>query len=159
MLKELLIIILLTFVPALELRASIPYGVLIAGINWATVFLVGCAANIILGLIIYYFIDVFIHLFLKAEPIKRIWEKVIERTQKKVQPYVEKYGEMGLAVFIGIPLPGSGVYTAAIAAYLLGMSYKKFFIATIWGVLIAGTIVTAIVLSGNEAWYFLIKRL
>jgi len=66
--------------------------------------------------------------------------------QKRIKPYVDKYGELGVAVFIGIPLPGSGVYTGAFGAFLLGLDRRKFAIANVLGVCIAGTIVTAVTL-------------
>jgi uncharacterized membrane protein len=56
---------------------------------------------------------------------------------------------LGVAIFIGIPLPGTGVYAAALGSNLIGLSYKKFIIADIIGVLIAGIIVTIITLSGR----------
>ena len=84
---------------------------------------------------------------------------MIIRNQKKVHKYVEKYGVLGLGLFIGVPLPGSGVYSGALAAYLLGFKFKEFFKAAIIGVLIAGVIITLISTAGNTALYFLIKRI
>lgn len=81
---------------------------------------------------------------------------------------VEKYGELGVAVFIGIPLPGSGVYTGAFGAYLLGLDKRKFGVANVIGVLIAGVAVTVlclliqkgiVVVSEDGGWIdWLIKR-
>ena len=76
---------------------------------------------------------------------------------KTYDEYVEKYGEIGVAIFIGIPLPGSGVYTGSMGSYLLGVSKKDFIIACILGVLIAGTAVTLITLFGSGAWHFFLK--
>ena len=72
---------------------------------------------------------------------------------------MDKYGEIGIALFIGIPLPGSGVYSGSLGANLIGLKYKKFIIANILGVLIAGIIVTIIVLSGNNAFSYFIKTI
>ena len=79
---------------------------------------------------------------------KNIWP-ILEKTQHKIHPYVEKYGELGVAVFIGIPLPMSGVYTGAFGAYLLGVDKKKFAIANVIGVLIAAVAVTTLCLLIN----------
>ena len=63
-----------------------------------------------------------------------------------------------MAVFIGIPLPGSGVYTGALGAYLLGVDRRKFSVANVLGVLIAGAAVTAVCLLilhgavGENSW-------
>ena len=61
----------------------------------------------------------------------------------------EKYGIIGLALFIGVPLPGSGVYSGALGAYLLGFNFKDYFKAAVLGVLIAATIVTIVSIFGN----------
>ena len=60
-------------------------------------------------------------------------------------------------MFIGIPLPGSGVYSGALGSYLIGLKYKKFIIANIVGVVIAGIIVTLVVLSGNGIFSLFVK--
>jgi len=65
---------------------------------------------------------------------------------------------MGVAIFIGIPLPGSGVYTGALGSYLLGVQKKKFMVANAIGVLIAAVAVTGLSLLilkgavGKESW-------
>ncbi|MBW2964479.1 hypothetical protein KY363_03390, partial [Candidatus Woesearchaeota archaeon] len=67
MIKEILILTLITFIPALELRASIPYGILKMHMHWLDVFLICVIANIILGIIIYFLLDKVVHLFLKIK--------------------------------------------------------------------------------------------
>jgi multidrug efflux pump subunit AcrA (membrane-fusion protein) len=54
---------------------------------------------------------------------------------------------MGLALFIGIPLPGTGAYTGAAGAFALGMKKRQFAIANIAGVCMAGIAVTIIVVK------------
>ncbi|PIZ50739.1 ligand-binding protein SH3 [Candidatus Woesearchaeota archaeon CG_4_10_14_0_2_um_filter_33_13] len=156
--SALLQMVLLTLAPFLELRASIPYGVFATNYSLLTVFTICVLVNIILGPIVYFFYDKIIHIFLKIKFIDRIYQKMVLKTQKKVHPYVEKYGILGLAVFIGVPLPGSGVYTGALAAYLLGFRKRDFLFATIIGVVIAGIIVMLVSTAGNGIWQFLIKK-
>ena len=59
---------------------------------------------------------------------------------------VEKYGLIGLALFVAVPLPGSGVYAGALLAWALGMNKKytlfSIFLSLTAGVLIAGILVT-----------------
>ncbi len=159
MLKDVIWIILLTFLPFLELRASIPYGILVLKKNFILVFIICVIANILLGFVLYPFIDFIIKTLTKIELINKIYQRYIINIQNKVKKYIEKYGELGLAVFIGIPLPGSGVYSGSIAAYLLGFKYKKFIISNIIGVLIAGIIVTIAALSSSEVFAIFIKTI
>ncbi len=144
---NILYIILLTLIPTLELRASIPYGILIARLPALEVFAIAVVVNILLGLVLFLFLDSLVKFFTRFQLINNIYEKIIARTQRKVKPYVERFGTIGIALFIGIPLPGSGVWTGALAAYLLGLKFRKFVLADIVGVLIAGVLVTAISLG------------
>lgn len=142
-------IILLTFLPTLELRASIPYGVLATDVPLYMVLLLAIVFNILLGFALYFLMDWVIVHFRKIAWFDRLFEKIVARPRKRIQKAVDKWGELGIALFIGVPLPGSGVYTAALGAYLLGVSKKEFFKATIIGVLIAAALVTIITLTGS----------
>jgi len=129
--NEILELIGLTLLPFLELRASIPYGVFNTEFTIAQIFIICTVANIALAPIVYIFVNYFMHFFLKVKFIDRIYQKLVTRTQKRVQPYVDKYGIIGLGLFIGVPLPGSGVYSGTLGAYLLGFKFRDFLIATI----------------------------
>ncbi len=155
--QAILILILITLIPTLELRASIPYGILRADVHWGTVVLVCVVTNIVLGPLVYLFLDKAMALLLRFEWLKGIYQGTVTRTQRRIQKSVDRYGEVGVALFIGIPLPGTGSYSGALGAYLLGLGYRRFIIANIIGVLMAGAIVTAAVLSGVEAFRMLIK--
>ena len=160
MLLKILVLILVTFIPFLELRASIPLGILSGkiglfnltlqgfGLNWPLVFLVCVVSNMILGPLVYLFLDKFVHYFLHFKLFANYYRKKVIDTQRKLEPYVRKYGTFGVALFIGAPLPGTGSYTGALGAYLLGLGYKKFILANALGVLIAGAIVTIFTLTG-----------
>lgn len=146
MFSSILWMTLITFIPALELRASIPYGIFATEVPWYAVFLVCVAANVLVGWLVFWLMGPVFQLFRKIRWFdEKVWPK-LERRQEKLRPYVEKYGEWGVAVFIGVPLPGTGVFTGAFGAYLLKLNPKKFSVANIAGVLIAGVAVTALCL-------------
>ncbi|MCG2719439.1 MAG: small multi-drug export protein [Nanoarchaeota archaeon] len=157
--NEILILIGLTLLPFLELRASIPYGIFNTDLHWSLVFLICVVFNIILAPIIYFFLDKVMHIFLKIKAIDKCWQWWTSKTQKKIKKYVDKYGELGVAVFIGIPLPGSGVYSGALGSYLIGLSFKKFIKAAIIGVLIAGVVVLIVSLTGVGIFKVFVKSI
>ena len=151
-LNNILMIIGLVFVPTLELRAAIPYGIATLGSEeWLLILIISIIANIILGAVFYYFLDWIIYLVTKIEFLNKIYQKKYLKVQTKIKSKVDKYGLLGVSLFIAVPLPGSGSYTGAIAAKTLGLSNKKFLIANSIGVTIAGIIVTIISLGGLEA--------
>jgi uncharacterized membrane protein len=157
MLREILVLILLTCTPIFELRGSIPYGILKYDMHWLPVFIICVIANIVIGMIVYFLLDKCVHLVIRIKWVNRVYQHFVVKTQRKMRPYVEKYGTLGVAIFIGVPLPGSGVYTGALGSYLLGLGYKRFFIADTIGVLIAAVAVTLIVLFGSGAWNLFVK--
>lgn len=157
MIDKIVALILLTFVPVFELRWSIPIGLFSGNIDvpiigamqgfalpLEIVFITCVLANAVLGIIAYFFFEEIIHFFLRIKTLEKFYNHVIIRAQKKSKNLIEKYGFFGLAIFIAIPLPGSGTWTGAAIGNFLGTGYKKFFLANLIGVIISGTIVTAI---------------
>lgn len=157
--SDLLQIVLITLIPALELRASLPYAILSLGMPWYWAFLFVVCVNIILAPVVFYALKFFLDLVIKVPVFKRIYEHSLHKVQEKIQPKVEKYGFWGLAIFIGIPLPGSGVYTGALAAFVLDIKPRQFILASVVGVLIAALIVLIAVLSGAELLSWIIKNI
>jgi len=157
MVNPVVTIILLTLAPFFELRASIPFGVFATNIHWFWVFFLAVVVNILLAPIIFFVLKHLLDVFLRIDMVDRYYQRTVIKTQKKVHPYIEKYGVLGLALFIGIPLPGSGVYSGTLAAYLLGFKFRDLLIASILGVLIAGTIVLVVSLSGSSLFSLFIK--
>ena len=155
---KLFMLVALTFVPALELRASIPYGLIDNALPPALVVVACILANIALAPVVWIFLDKGIHLFLRVEWINNIYEKLVLRARHNVEPYVDRWGTLGLALFIGVPLPGSGVYSGALGAYLLGFGFMQYMIAAALGVVIAGSLVTAAVMTGSSAFEIFIKH-
>ena len=156
---EIIKLVTITFFPFLELRASIPYGIFTTDFHWSVIFIICVVTNIILGFFIFLFLDWIMRLLTMIKPVEKLWKKYVEKTQNKINRGVEKYGEWAIVIFIGIPLPGSGVYSGALASYLIGLSFKKFVVANILGVLIAGVLVTVACISGSTIFDIFLKRM
>ena len=83
MLNEILILIAWTFFPFLELRATIPYGVLVMQLDWLFVFIVAVIANIAIGMIVFFCLNKFLWIGLKIKPFAKFYHKSVEKVQKK----------------------------------------------------------------------------
>ena len=134
---KILQLVILTLTPFMELRASIPAGIAMH-YNPIAVFGITVAANIFLIYPIFFFLD---HIFPHVEHWS-ISQKILNRTRERSKKYVDKYGMLGLALFVAIPLPGSGAYSGALAAYILNIPRVKAMHSIALGVLIAGLLVT-----------------
>lgn len=166
MFKVIAILVATTLIPGLELRASIPVGFfggdIRSSLGAGGVVAVCLIANIVLGMVVFGLMRL-VELVLRKWPWfeRKVWP-FVESRREKLRPLVEKYGVWGVAVFIGVPLPGTGAYTGAVGAYLLRLDRNKFWIANLVGVFIAAAAVTAICVlidQGVVAEDSLVRRL
>ena len=72
-----------------------------------------------------------------------IVKKLEDRAMKK-SGNIQKAEFWGLVAFVGIPLPGTGGWTGALIASLLGVDIKKASLAILLGIAIAATIMSLI---------------
>ncbi len=77
----------------------------------------------------------------------KIFNSYLEWMRQKKKPWVDKYGFLGLTLFVAIPLPTSGVYTGTTLSWLLGMDWKRAYLAVGLGVLLAGVVVLLVALG------------
>ena len=72
-----------------------------------------------------------------------VW--LVNRTRAKFQSQrYAKYELLGLIVFIGIPLPMTGAWTGALAAWLFALKPRYAIFGFVVGLIMSATIVTAI---------------
>jgi uncharacterized membrane protein len=131
--------LLLTLLPWIELRGSIPAGIAAGMDPW---FVLGAAIVLNIAL----FFPNWIGLEKGYSKIKRwrIVRKIVTKIKRKAVTIDPRHRTFGLALFIGIPLPFTGVYSGTLVAWLLGMDWKHALAGVIAGVLIAATIVFGI---------------
>jgi len=133
-------VIILAAVPVTELRFSIP-AAMAMGVPPTKAYGLSVVGNIMpvcLLLVVWEPVFRLLSSFYFFEPVL---EALLERTRKKGDK-VQKYGALGLMLFVAIPAPGTGVWTGSLLAYLLGIQFKYAFLALSGGVLIAGALVT-----------------
>ncbi len=148
---------LLSVLPISELRGAIPYALANKMPLWlAYVFCVGL--NSLVGPAVYIFLGTVHKLLYRIAFYKNFFDRFIERSRKKMKDKVEKYGYLGLAVFVAIPLPVTGAYTGTLGAFILGMERKKALLAIALGVVAAGVIVSAVAYLGIGALSLFIKH-
>tara|TARA_Y100000310_G_C20700453_1_gene829262 strand:+ start:5044 stop:5499 length:456 start_codon:yes stop_codon:yes gene_type:complete len=133
--------LVITVAPFIELRGSIPYGIA-AGISPALVIVSCITFNILLIPVLFAFLNLFFEGLEDVPWIGKFIGRRMAKIHKKAGKYVDRYGPIGLVLFVAVPLPGTGAYSGALAAYLLGMDKKKAMVSVAVGVLIAGILVS-----------------
>jgi uncharacterized membrane protein len=78
---------------------------------------------------------------------KKLVDKIITNTRRKAEP-IEEFKWIGLMLFVAVPFPGTGAWTGAFAASILGMAFWESISANFVGVLLAGVLVNLVVSVG-----------
>ena len=140
-------VLLISTLPFVELRGAIPVAMGIYHMPWWWAFILAYVGNLIP-------VPPILLLFDRIERFLRRWswwdrffDKLFERTRRRASDKVEEYEELGVMLFVAIPLPFTGAWTGSLIAYLFGFKFWKSMAVISLGVFIAGCIVTAIMLG------------
>ncbi len=132
--------------PIIEVRGSIPLG-FVLGLHPLSTFLISVAGSLIPVIPVFWFLNFLTDDLRKIKIFDRFFEWLFARTRARSK-LVEKYETLGLALFVSIPLPVTGVWTGCVAAFLFGLPWRNAIIAIALGTTIASIIVTFIFTVG-----------
>ncbi|MBQ7756046.1 MAG: small multi-drug export protein [Oscillospiraceae bacterium] len=133
---------IISMVPILELRGGLIAAALldIAYIKAVIICIIG---NIIPIPFILLLINKIFEFMKKHNILKNLVLKLEEKAMGKSDT-IKKYEFVGLMLFVGIPLPGTGGWTGALIAALMGIKMKKSVPAIFLGLIMA-TIIMSII--------------
>jgi len=137
-----LVCFIISMVPIIELRG----GLIIAAIKGIPLFRaigVCIAGNIIPVPFILLLITPIFTWLKKTKLFKPMVEKLETKSMGKSDK-IKKYEFVGLMLFVGIPLPGTGAWTGSLIASLLNIKFKKAFPAVVLGLFMATAIMCII---------------
>lgn len=135
-----LIIFIISLMPILELRGGLIAASLLK-LNPITSFIICFIGNILPVPFILYFITPLFDKLKKTKHLNKLVTKLENKANNK-KDSIEKKEFIGLLLFVGIPLPGTGAWTGTLIASMINMNKKKAFVATILGVILAGIIMS-----------------
>ena len=133
-------IFLISLLPVIELRGSIPVGYY-QGLPWYTNMITSIIGNLLPVPFILLFVVKVFEFMKKRNIMVNIIEKIEKRAMSRSESIANKEF-LGLMLFVAIPFPGTGAWTGALIAALLQFDRKKSFVYIFIGVLIAASLVT-----------------
>ena len=133
--------------PISELRGAIPLAIGTYHFSWYYAYLFGVIGNLLPVPFILLLFNAVIRLLGRVHFLDRIMQWYLAWTRRRSK-LIERFGWLGLMLFVAIPLPFTGAWTGSILAALLGMKFKYAFSAIVAGVLLAGVIVTCATVLG-----------
>ena len=133
-----LIIFIISLMPILELRGGLIAAALLK-VNIVRSFIICFIGNIIPIPLILWLITPIFDWLKRTKLFKGLVLKLENKAMSK-KDRIEKLEYIGLMLFVGIPLPGTGAWTGCLIAALLNMNKKKSMLYAILGVIMAGII-------------------
>lgn len=137
-----LIVFIISILPILELRGGLLAASLLK-VNFLSGYIISIIGNILPIPLVLLFLEKIFNFLKKSKSL----EKIITKFENKVlskKGQIDKYGYLGLMLFVGIPLPGTGAWTGSALAVLLHLDRKKSFIYIILGVILASIIMSIV---------------
>ena len=131
---------IMSMMPIVELRGAIPLGIAL-GLNPIGVYISSVVGSTLVSIPL---ILTFRHIinFLRT---KKIFEKLVLKIDKKIDSAMKKLKNvsiLGIILFVGIPLPTTGTWTASAIASILKIRIKNAFLGVLLGNMMAGIIIS-----------------
>ena len=133
-----MVIFIISMIPILELRGGLLAASLLK-VSAAKAIPICIMGNIIPIPVILLFIRQIFKLMKKT----KIFRGLIERLEKRAMgksDQIKRYEFLGLLLFVGVPLPGTGAWTGSLIASLLEVDIKKSSVAIFCGLIMATVI-------------------
>ena len=137
------IVFIISMIPILELRGALLVAGPLLGVPVAKAIPLCILGNIIPVPFILLLITPIFNWMKGIDCLKKIPNSIEAKAMKKSEQ-IEKYGYLGLFLFVAIPLPGTGAWTGSLLAVLFGMKPKKSLLFIFLGVVTAGIIMSLV---------------
>ena len=135
----------LAMMPVLELRGALPWAIA-RGLNPWFAFVMCVLFNMVPVPFILLFLNKILAWMETTKSFAGIAKWLKERAHKKSDTYY-KYEMLGLFILVAIPLPGTGAWTGALVASVMGLRIKRALPPIFLGVATAGIIMLTVSLG------------
>ncbi len=131
-----------SMIPIIELRGAIPMGFAL-GMPWWQSYILSVIGNMLPVPFILLFIKVVLRWMTNSKV--KFFHKIagwLNRKVEKNRDKIAKYSFWGVCFFVAVPLPVTGAWTGSLVAAMIDMKFWKALLSCLFGVMIAGVIMT-----------------
>jgi|SRR5688572_12333215 len=150
------VVLLLAFLPVLEVRASIPIALLVYDMHVVPTFLISLVGNLLIVPVLFYALPMAELVARKWDAFSRMLDRVYAFTRRKESKRTERVEEASLFAIVALPLPGAGTWTAMLTAHVFGLGPRKAWPMIALGSVVECVLITAVVVTGAAAWQWLV---
>jgi uncharacterized membrane protein len=127
----------LSILPFYESRYVVPL-IVVQGGGIIDVVLVSLLNSFVFFLVLL-FLDYFHKFFIRFDWYRKAFDFFECRIMKN-KKYIDRYGYIGLTLFVFLPIPVTGVYSASILSWILKLDRNKSYLSILLGVLAINTL-------------------
>lgn len=143
--------LLISMVPIVELRGAVPFAIA-KGIPMWQAIAIGVIGNMLPVPFIFFFARRVLEWGADKPIIGSFFTWCLKKGHSGGEKLSKAAGEnkifWALLLFVGIPLPGTGAWTGALAASILDWDFKRSVLAVMLGVVVAGIIMGTLTIFG-----------
>lgn len=156
---KILIVLMISMIPLVELRGAIPVAVgMDLGLPEWLILIIAIIGNILPVPIIYLFARKVLEWGSKRKwkPFKNFCDFCLKKGEKAGAKLLKKAKSgvyFALFLFVAVPIPGTGAWTGTLAASILNLNFKKTIISITAGILVAGLIMLAVSLGLSKIFF------
>ena len=138
---------LIAMSPIIELRGSIPIALEMYHMPLWSAYFFSVLGNMVPVLLLPFFGVMSSELSRRFPFLERFFSWLFLRTRKKHERSFELFRDFALVLFVAVPLPFTGAWTATLVAFVFGIPLRRAFPLILLGVIIAGVAVSMITLG------------
>jgi len=146
-----LAVIALAFSPVGEVRISVPVAILVYHMSWGEAVVWSLLGNLAVAPAAAWVYRAGERGLRRWERGARVLDRVYARTRSRQSARIERLEEAAVALFIAVPVPGSGAWAGVLVAHVFGLTWKKAWSYYYAGVVAATFLVTVLVETGRWA--------
>lgn len=145
--------VFLAMLPVAELRFALPVALIIYKLPFWSAFFWSVFGNMLpIFFLIHFMRPIAAWLTKHSKLADKFFSWWFNRVRYRFEQGMLKYGvNFALVIFVSIPLPMTGAWSGAVASFLFGIPPRRALILIVFGVIIAGIIVTLLTYSGQHA--------
>jgi uncharacterized membrane protein len=135
-----LVVLIFAALPIIEVRGSIPLGLIYFKMDTLSVLLISFIGGVLPVFPILWFLENLTGVLREIAIFDRFFGWLFAHTRAK-SGLIERFELVGLTIFMALPIPGAGIWTGCVAAYLLELPWILTFICAVIGTAIATLVV------------------
>jgi uncharacterized membrane protein len=143
------VVFVLAMLPVTELRASIPLAITVWGLDpMAAIFWSMLGNLVVIGIVFFLFPSIVDFARAHLPTMDRALDSYIERLERKYRHKYIRFGLLLLFLFVAIPFPGTGAWTASVVAVIFEIPKRASALTIALGLLVSAFLVTLLTVSG-----------